>query len=318
MTVVGVRQGTKAFGEMKGTVGNGDSSLQTMSSSDREKMGGNDLGAVLNKVADPNWVDPTKKMRTTGNSNLDKDAFFKLMLAQMKNQDPTNPMKSHEMAAQLANFSSLEQMQNINSTLTEMKNGQKPSENFQALNLIGKAVSGDSAQIIRAQGDKIHEIKFNLPDDSSETSIKIQNADSKVVRTYEMKNLKKGENKIDWNGQDDQGSTLPEGDYRVLFESKSSNGQKLAIKTSFEGPITGLSYTKEGPVLLVGNQAVRMKDVKKIVNIDSLDLKSKDLSKENVKEEDVPPAPAQQSAPKLMSEVGMSREMLDRVAKEIN
>jgi flagellar basal-body rod modification protein FlgD len=63
----------------------------------------------------------------------------------MKNQDPTNPLKSHEMAAQLANFSSLEQMQNMNSTLTELKNGQKPSENYQALNLIGKAVAGDSS-----------------------------------------------------------------------------------------------------------------------------------------------------------------------------
>jgi len=52
------------------------------------------------------------------------------MLAQNENQDPTNPMKSHEMAAQLANFSSLEQMQNMNKNLEELKNGQKPVENF--------------------------------------------------------------------------------------------------------------------------------------------------------------------------------------------
>lgn len=73
---------------------------------------------------------------------MDKDAFMKLMLAQMKHQDPTNPMQSHELAAQLAQFSSVEQLQNLNTTMTDMRNGQKPSESFQALNFIGKAVSG--------------------------------------------------------------------------------------------------------------------------------------------------------------------------------
>src|SRR5690606_29823848 len=71
------------------------------------------LGEVLNKIADPSWVDQSK-MRKVGNPTLDKDAFMKLMLHQMQNQDPTNPLKSHEMAAQLAQFSSLEQMSNMN------------------------------------------------------------------------------------------------------------------------------------------------------------------------------------------------------------
>jgi flagellar basal-body rod modification protein FlgD len=132
----------------------------------------------------PNWIDPSKKARTVGNSNLDKDAFFKLMLAQMKNQDPTNPLKSHEMAAQLANFSSLEQMQNINKTLGEMKEGQKPSENFQALNLIGKAVAGDSSKVIRGLNDKDHDFKFNLPMDASEVGIKVRSTCSWPTHNY--------------------------------------------------------------------------------------------------------------------------------------
>src|SRR5690606_35195937 len=109
-----------------------------------EALGGQDVGEFLNKIADPNWVDPQKRFRATGNDKLDKEAFMKLMLAQMKNQDPTNPMKSHEMAAQLAQFSSVEQLSNINTTLTAMQAGQKPTESFQALNFIGKAVAGDS------------------------------------------------------------------------------------------------------------------------------------------------------------------------------
>src|ERR1700753_3724608 len=67
-------------------------------------------GDTANKIADPNYVDTTKKMRTVGNAELGKDAFMTLLLTQMKNQDPTNPLKSHEMAAQLAQFTSLEKL----------------------------------------------------------------------------------------------------------------------------------------------------------------------------------------------------------------
>ncbi len=133
MTVVGTKLGVNAFGATQTKPENVGSS--NISAQDKDKIGGENVGEVLNRIVDPNWTDPSKKPHRTGNPNLDKDAFFKLMLTQMKNQDPTNPMKSHEMAAQLANFSSLEQMQNMNKTLDEMKAGQKPSEKFPSLEL---------------------------------------------------------------------------------------------------------------------------------------------------------------------------------------
>ena len=175
MTAMGVKLGTKAFGDTKGTVPAAEmnNTTKTLSVADQAKFGDDHVGDVLNKIADPNWVDPSKKMRTAVNDKLEKDAFFKLMIAQMKNQDPTNPLKSHEMAAQLANFSSLEQMQNMNTTKTEIKNGQKPVENFQALNLIGKSVAGDSSKLVRSVNDKELDFRFTLPMDASETEIKV-------------------------------------------------------------------------------------------------------------------------------------------------
>src|SRR5689334_10769007 len=95
------------------------------------------VGDVLNEIADPNWIDP-KKVQREVNKDLNKDAFFKLMLTQMKNQDPTNPLPSHEMAAQLAQFTSLEQLFNVNSNLEELKKAQTPMSDYQVLNFIGK------------------------------------------------------------------------------------------------------------------------------------------------------------------------------------
>src|SRR5438445_10608183 len=104
MTMVNAKLGVNAFGATQTKAESVNTAGNTLSTQDKAKTGEEDVGSIANKLADPNWTDPSKKVRATGNPSLDKDAFFKLMLAQMKNQDPTNPMKSHEMAAQLANF----------------------------------------------------------------------------------------------------------------------------------------------------------------------------------------------------------------------
>ncbi len=335
MGVMNTKLGTNAFGVTQG-VTHQNNAPSNLSATDKDKIGGDNVGDVLNKIADPNYVDTSKKLRTAGNPNLDKDAFFKLMMAQMKNQDPTNPLKSHEMAAQLANFSSLEQMQNINTTLTEMKNGQKPVENFQAINLIGKAVAGDSAKVSRSLGDKEHEFRFALPMDASTVSVKVRDADGEVVRVYDLKGLKKGDNKITWNGENEKGTKLPPGNYDFFIEAKDGE-KKIAVKTDFDGLITGVNYSAEGPVLIVGNQTIRLKDVKKITDpslmkndqkvtdVTSLDLKKEPVAGDTKKEGNIESRNATltgsaESAPaaksKIMDNVGLSREMMDRVAKE--
>ncbi|UYL08747.1 flagellar hook assembly protein FlgD [Bdellovibrio sp. SKB1291214] len=334
MTMVNAKLGVNAFGTTQDKPTSTVGTPSNLSVQDKKKVGEEDLGAVANKLADPNWTDPTKKVRTTGNPNLDKDAFFKLMLAQMKNQDPTNPMKSHEMAAQLANFSSLEQMQNMNRTLEELKNAQKPSENFQALNLIGKAVAGDSSKVVRGANDKDHDFKFSLPMAADEVTVKVRDADGAVVRTYNLKGLKQGENKLTWNGEDEKGMKAAMGEYQFIAEAKTADGKKLGIKTDFDGVITGVSYSADGPVLNVGNQAIRFRDVKKITDprlmrndqnvndVTNLDLKKDDATGQTKKEPNVvqqssttEQAPVAKS--KIMDTVGLSRDMMDKIAKEM-
>ena len=136
--------------------------VSNLTDAEKKRLGEDDIGAVLNKTANPNWVDPSKQMKGLGNSQLDKDAFFKLMLTQLKNQDPTNPLKNHELAAQLAQFSTLEQMTNMNSTLTKIEGRSKEPESFQALNLIGKSVAGDSSKVTRTQFDSNHDFNFTM------------------------------------------------------------------------------------------------------------------------------------------------------------
>jgi flagellar basal-body rod modification protein FlgD len=268
MGVFGATRGTKTWTD-KPRTDYVQKQTADMNNSSQEiaQSGAENVGDLLNKVADQNYVDPSKKLRTVGSDKMDKDAFMKLMIAQMKHQDPTNPLKSHEMAAQLAQFSSVEQLTNINSGIEALRASAKPAESFQALNFIGKSVSGDSAKVTRMKNDTYHDFSYTLPDDASKVSIKIQNANGDVLKKIDLNEVKKGGNNYSWNGQDDKGNTAPMGEYSFVVEAVAKGGKsKLNVKTDFDGIISGVSYTPEGPLLLVGNQSVKLKDVKKIVD----------------------------------------------------
>jgi flagellar basal-body rod modification protein FlgD len=319
-----VKTGVKPFVERKGSVDLPKTPIvgSNVSSEELQKLGGENIGEVLNKISDPSWTDPSKKLRTTGNDKLDKDAFMKLMLTQMKNQDPTNPLQSHEMAAQLASFTSLEQLQNINSTLEQLKRGQAPTSNFQALGLIGKAVSGDSAQVTRALGDKDHEFKFTLPEKASDVVVKIRNSEGEIIRNFNMKELKSGANQLTWNGMDDREMSSPAGEYQFFIEAKSSNGKKLAVDTKFEGVISGVNYTSQGPVLMVGGKTVKMSDLKKISDPSLMkndqivnEVSTQDLKKREPKIENEQGASIKKPTGNLAN-VKMAGEVIDQIEKQ--
>jgi flagellar basal-body rod modification protein FlgD len=140
-----------------------------------------------------------------------------------------------------------------------------------------------------------------------------------------LHDLKKGDNKWTWNGKNEGGTSTPVGEYQMLVEAKGSNGKKLFVKTDFSGIISGLAYTAEGPVLMVGSQSVKLKDVKKIVDpsiksndqktatIPVPDLKSSPPASENEDKgaEEAPPSPGN-----LMTSVGMSNGMMEKFKKD--
>lgn len=325
--MMGIKRDTKSFSTAPQNEITKPEGVKNLSAHDLQKLGGDDVGSVLNKVADPNWIDPSKKMRAVGSDKMDKDAFMKLMLAQMRNQDPTNPLKSHEMAAQLAQFSQLEQLHNVNSTLEQMKNAQKPTETYQSLNFIGKSVSGDSARLHRSKGDTNHDFTFTLPDDATEVTVKVRNETGDIVRSVKLQNLKKGENVWNWNGKTDSDMVASVGDYQFLIDAQGADGKKLSVKTDFNGQITGVNYTPEGPVLLVGTQSIKLKDVRKIVDPALLkkdqnsgtgpvpDLKTQNGASENESKgaQEVPIG----ADVSVTDQAGLSREMMNRLKKEL-
>lgn len=222
------------------------------------------VGEILNRVANPSGKDMSGRQVRKAHNTLDKDDFLKLMLTQMKNQDPMNPMQSHEMAAQLAQFTSLEQLFNVNKNLEGLSSKQDPLAKFEALNFLGKTIKSDTREIFHAVGDSANELRFNLGGDASKVKVKISDDFGQPVKEIESQNLNKGLAKIVWDGKDSRGRDVKAGRYTFSVEAENAGGQKINVQTETKGVVTGVNYTPEGPLLMVGDQKVKLQDVQKI------------------------------------------------------
>jgi len=86
----------------------------------------------------------TTSQNQTKTTAMGKDDFMKMLIAQLKNQDPTNPQQGAEFAAQMAQFSAVEQLSNLNTTLTAQTQNGLNLVNAQAVNLIGKEITAQT------------------------------------------------------------------------------------------------------------------------------------------------------------------------------
>ncbi len=267
MAFSGVKAGAKAWSDAPQRTDFKSDGMQSMSARDKADLfQGEDLGTTLNKAADPNYIDSSKKMRTVGNNQLDKDAFMTLLLTQMKNQDPTNPLKSHEMAAQLAQFTSLEKLSNIDSGIEKMNSNKNPSQSFEALNFIGKSVLTDSSKINRTNVNEMHDLNFKLAGDAVKAEIQVKDAAGNVIRNLSANSLKTGKNTFTWNGMMDDGTPAPQGEFTFDVVARASNNAKVHVETKMEGVVTGVSFTAKGPQVMVGKQAIDLADIKSITD----------------------------------------------------
>jgi flagellar basal-body rod modification protein FlgD len=143
---------------------------------------------VLEKIMHQ-YERPEEKQREAV-KKLGKDEFFKIMVTQIQHQDPLKPYQNEDMAAQMAQFSSLEQMLNMNQNLEKLTQSQQPLHNLGAANLIGKQVTTDSSRVMHTQG-KYSNVSFELPSDVKSATVFVLNGRGETVSEIERKDLKK-------------------------------------------------------------------------------------------------------------------------------
>ena len=196
-------------------------------------------------------------------NELGKDDFIKLMSAQLKHQDPFSPLKNEEMAAQLAQFSSLEQMTNVNQNLEKMTAAQKPTENVLAASLIGKRVMTDSSRFMLAKGAQ-PELKFEMPADAENVQVSVVDAKGEVIREFELGSMSKGGQSIRWDGKNGKNQEVNAGEYTYRVNASDKQGVALTIDTSTAGLVSGVVFESGKAQLLVDGKKIPMEAIGRI------------------------------------------------------
>jgi flagellar basal-body rod modification protein FlgD len=143
---------------------------------------------------------------------LGKDDFLTLLVAQLQHQDPLNPQDSTEFTAQLAQFSSLEQLGNVNDNLEYLKLATAAANNTEAVSLIGKQIIAAGNAIQREDGAAVA-CNFELAAEASAVAVNIYDPNGNFIRTFEGGALSAGAQALEWDGKDSQGHSVPDGVY---------------------------------------------------------------------------------------------------------
>lgn len=191
--------------------------------------------------------------------DLGKDDFLKLLVTQLKHQDPMNPMESQEFSAQLAQFSSLEQLFGMNKTLTDIQKSLSANENENILDYIGKVVK-TSDNKVSITGGIIDSSVYSLKS-SADVNISVYDALGSKVRSISAGLKSPGEHSIGWDGRDNRGNMVSDGVYTIKINAADQTGASVLSDVYHTGEVTGVTHQNSIPYLMVGKRMVSPDEV---------------------------------------------------------
>lgn len=215
-------------------------------------------------------------MRTDTNGNviqtgslqsLGKDQFLQLLVTKLQYQDPLEPMQDEDFVAQLAQFSTLEQMSNISdgiNTSNEWDYLQMQSlNNVMASGLIGKDVKATYSSVY-LDADNSPTISYTLEDDAQEVKLVVYDSDGSVVATLYDENQTNGSHSITWDGTDSRGNRAAEGYYTIEAVATDADGSTFEPSLSLVGTVQSVVYRDGSAYLTVDGVEVALGDIEAI------------------------------------------------------
>lgn len=211
----------------------------------------------------------TTTSTATSSAIESKDDFLKLLTYQLQSQNPLKPYDNQEFAAQLAQFSQLEQLTEIKSLLEEQVSTNttltETIANSALPGLLGKSAKAYTNSVTY-DGENSVNLGVNLQASGSSGELVIKNSSGQTVRTIDLDsaNLKIGDNDISWDGKDDNGESLSSGTYTFSVKAYSSSGSNLDANCYSQGKITAVRFKSEGTMLVINGVEVSLDAIQDI------------------------------------------------------
>ena len=199
--------------------------------------------------------------------SLGKDDFLRIMISQMKNQDPTKPFEAEKLGSEIAQIANIEQLGNMTKAVQALSTKDKPMERMAMTNLIGKNVIIDQNRFEHNKGTN-ESLLYELPENAREVKIRIFDSVGNVIVEKNIGSQKEGKNAFTWDGKKDNTLLADQGSFHFEVEASSYDGKELKLNSLNKSRIVGVSFENDEAVLLVGDeknqQKVALKSIIKI------------------------------------------------------
>lgn len=197
--------------------------------------------------------------------DMDLNDFLTLMTAQLKNQDPFDPVDNSEMVAQMAQFSSLAGISEMNTTLKEISSRLGATTTSDVMAWVGRTVltEGDTAY---PHTDGSLSGSIDLAGDAANVSVTIQDANGQVLKTVDLGAQSEGTIDFEWDGSTDSGDAAGDGPFKITVSARNSDGGSVTATPLVWAPVTSVTTGSDGtPVLtLPGLGQVSASSVRKV------------------------------------------------------
>ena len=188
----------------------------------------------------------------------DLNRFLNLLVTQLKNQDPLDPLDANEFTSQLVQFASVEQQIYSNANLEKLVNLEQTSQTSFMVDYIGKTVETLGDQVMLQDG--MAEFNYILDTNAASVQVSVVNSAGRAVFSAEGETTA-GKHNIAWDGVDKDGVQQPDGAYRVVIAAMDREGNLLDVEQTTIGRVVGAGNDEGEPYLFVGEILTPMDQV---------------------------------------------------------
>ncbi len=182
-----------------------------------------------------------------GDANaLAQQDFLKLMVTQIENQDPLKPQENGDFLGQMAQFSTVQGLQDMQKTMTNLASSLVSNQALQASSMVGRfvRVPGDAAELPPGEGDRFFgavELDRSVPN----LKFEIVSQSGEVIKTIGMGQQKEGTVEFQWDGINAKGEAMPPGTYQVRA-SATMDGKMTSLETMVIAPVSSVTLGRNG------------------------------------------------------------------------
>ncbi|KAA5929335.1 flagellar hook assembly protein FlgD [Pantoea sp. Bo_2] len=222
------------------------------------------IAVGVNEKLDPTVLSSSSTSGTGNNAQDLQNQFLTMLVTQLKNQDPTNPMDNSQLTTQLAQINTLSGIEKLNTTLGSISGQISTSQSLQSSTLIGHGVMVNGGQILVGNGTTTP-FGVELASASTGASATIKDASGTVIDTVDLGALSAGVHTFSWDGKLTDGSVAPDGKYSVTIAASNGNTQLVAQPLNY-AYVNGVSTANNTTKLDLGTMgSATLDDVRQIL-----------------------------------------------------